>query len=184
VDDAQWRKVETDLIDYTKQIEKLWSAAWDQRNAEIIASEGEHAAALAAVRAEKAAPGSAETMGKAAAMWTALRGIAEVTAEYCVEAGYPPRPSAAAAAETAEGIGRTKEQSLLSSLGNTLREVATDLTGTADTLSALKVVAEQDRLTPRTLELLQHTVTEAIDEIEQLSDLALGVTVPLPGAEA
>jgi hypothetical protein len=92
--------------DYTKQIEKLWNAAWDQRNAEIIASEGEHAAALAAVRAEKAAPGSAETMGKAAAMWTALRGITEVTAAYCVEAGYPPRPSAAAA-ETAEGIGRT-----------------------------------------------------------------------------
>ena len=71
----------------------------------------------------------------------------------------------------------TKKESLLSSLGNTLREVATDLTGVSDTLSALKVVAEQDRLTPRTLELLQHTVTEAIDEIEQLSDLALGVTV-------
>jgi hypothetical protein len=47
----------------------------------------------------------------------------------------------------------TKQQSLLSSLGNTLREVATDLTGVSDTLSALKVVAEQDRLTPRTLEL-------------------------------
>jgi hypothetical protein len=31
-------------------------------------------------------------------------------------------------------------------------------------------------LTPQTLELLQHAVTEAIDEIEQLSDLALGVT--------
>jgi hypothetical protein len=70
-----------------------------------------------------------------------------------------------------------KKQRLLSSLGDTLREVATDLTGVADTLSALKVVAEQDRLTPRTLELLQHAVTEAIDEIEQLSDLALGVTV-------
>ena len=27
VDDAQWRKVETDLIDYTKQIEKL-SRGW------------------------------------------------------------------------------------------------------------------------------------------------------------
>ncbi len=25
---------------YGKQIEKLWSAAWDQRNAEVIASEG------------------------------------------------------------------------------------------------------------------------------------------------
>jgi hypothetical protein len=36
-------------------------------------------------------------------------------------------------------------------------------------------------LTPRTLELLQHAVTEAIDEIEQMSDLALGVTV-LPEA--
>ena len=70
-----------------------------------------------------------------------------------------------------------KKQRLLSSLGDTLREVATNLTGVSDTLSALKVVAEQDRLTPRTLELLQHTVTEAIDEIEQLSDLALGVTV-------
>jgi hypothetical protein len=61
---ASWRKVETDLIDYAKQIEKLWNAAWDQRNAETIASEAEHAAALAAVRAEKAAPGSAETMGR------------------------------------------------------------------------------------------------------------------------
>jgi hypothetical protein len=75
VDDDQWRKVETDLIDYAKQIEKLWNAAWDQRNAETIASKAEHAAALAAVRAEKGAPGSAEMMGKAHSMWTALRGI-------------------------------------------------------------------------------------------------------------
>jgi hypothetical protein len=49
---------------------------------------------------------------------------------------------------------------------------------------ALAVVAEQDRLTPRTLELLQHAVTEAIDEIEQLSDLALGVTVLPEGVSA
>jgi hypothetical protein len=41
----------------------------------------------------------------------------------------------------------TKQQDGLSSLGDTLREVARDLTGVADTLSALKVVAEQDRLT-------------------------------------
>jgi hypothetical protein len=179
VNDDEWRKVETDLIDHAKRIEKLWNAAYDQRNAEIAAAEAEHAAALAALRAEKAAPGSAETISKANAMWTALRGIAAVTAEYCIEAGYPPRPFGAAAAVEpgAEGQGMTKEQSRLSSLGDTLREVATDLTGVSDTLSALKVVAEQDRLTPRTLELLQHTVTEAIDEIEQLSDLALGVTV-------
>jgi hypothetical protein len=78
----------------------------------------------------------------------------------------------------------TKQQDGLSSLGDTLREVARDLTGVADTLSALKVVAEQDRLTPQTLELLQHVVAEAIDEIEQLSDLALCVTVPLEGASA
>jgi hypothetical protein len=110
-------------------------------------------------------------------MWTALRGIAEVTADYCVEAGYPPRPLGAAAAETATvASGMTRDERLLSSLGNTLREVARDLTGATDTLSALKVVAEHDRLTPQTLELLQHAVTEAIDEIEQLSDLALGVT--------
>jgi hypothetical protein len=70
----------------------------------------------------------------------------------------------------------TRDERLLSSLGDTLREVARDLTGATDTLSALKVVAEHDRLTPQTLELLQHAVTEAIDEIEQLSDLALGVT--------
>jgi putative hemolysin len=183
VNDDEWRKVETDLIDYAKRIETLWNAAYDQRNAEIIATEAEHAAALAAVRAEKAAPGSAETISKANAMWTALRGIAAVTAEYCIEAGYPPRPLGAAAVEPgAECQGMTKEQSRLSSLGDTLREVATDLTGVSDTFSALKVVAEQDRLTPRTLELLQHAVTEAIDEIEQLSDLALGVTV-LPEEE-
>ncbi len=48
------------------------------------------------------------------------------------------------------------------------------------------VVAEQDRLTPRTLEAApaRYRRQGDPDAVEQLSDLALGVTVPLPGAEA
>ena len=99
VDDDQWRKVESDLIDYGKQIEKLWKAAWDQRNAEIAAMEAEHEAALAALREQKAAPGSAEALGTADAVWTMLRGLTVVIAEHCVEAGYPPRRFGAPAVE-------------------------------------------------------------------------------------
>ena len=37
----------------------------------------------------------------------------------------------------------------LSGIGDTLRETARDLTGVSETLSALKVVAEQDRIHSR-----------------------------------
>jgi hypothetical protein len=103
VNDDAFRKVESDLMDYSKRIEELWHLAWDKRNAEMIAAEAEHAAALAAVRAEKAAPGSAETVGRADAVWTMLRGLTAVMAEHCVEAGYPPRRFGTPATEPGTG---------------------------------------------------------------------------------
>jgi hypothetical protein len=42
-----------------------------------------------------------------------------------------------------------KDERLLAAVGDTLREVARDLTRVTDTLSALKVVAEHDRLPPK-----------------------------------
>ena len=54
-----------------------------------------HQAALAAARAEKAAPGSKEDLERAEALWTLLRGLVGVASEQCTNAGYPPRPTAA-----------------------------------------------------------------------------------------
>ena len=89
-----WHKLKTDLAIRGDRIEELWNLAWDQRNAEIAALKAEHEAALTAVRAEKAAPGSVETVKKAEVLWNLLRRMVEITAEDCTEAGYPPRQRA------------------------------------------------------------------------------------------
>jgi hypothetical protein len=54
-----------------------------------------HQAALAAARAEKAAPGSKEDVKRAEALWTLLRSLVGVASEQCTNAGYPPRPPTA-----------------------------------------------------------------------------------------
>jgi hypothetical protein len=65
-------------------------------------------------------------------------------------------------------------QDRLSSIGDTLEEVAHDLEGVTETLSALRVAAAHERatLTPGTLDLVRVAVVEAIDEIKQLADIA------------
>ena len=55
----EWQKCEGDLITAMMRIEDLWKQVWDQRKAEKRA----HEAALEAVRAEKAAPGSVQRSG-------------------------------------------------------------------------------------------------------------------------
>jgi hypothetical protein len=50
----EWETVHSSLSDYARQIEKLWQAAWDKNVAEKRA----HEAALAALEAKKAAPGT------------------------------------------------------------------------------------------------------------------------------
>lgn len=86
-----WHKLENDLAIRGDRIEELWNLAWDQRNAEIAALKTEHEAALAMVRAEKAAPGSVETVMEAQLMWGMLRQMVEIASQSCAEAGYPPR---------------------------------------------------------------------------------------------
>jgi hypothetical protein len=54
VDKDEWGKVENDLLVLTRRIGELWRQAWDQHRAET----GAHEAALAALEAKKAAPGS------------------------------------------------------------------------------------------------------------------------------
>lgn len=86
-----WRKVEIDLALSGKRIEELWHRAWDAKKAEIAALKTEHEAALTAIRAEKAAPGSVETVKQAEAMWSLLWAVTQVATDRCAEAGYPPR---------------------------------------------------------------------------------------------
>jgi hypothetical protein len=88
-----WRKVEIDLALSGKRIEELWHRAWDANKAEIAALKADHEAALTAVRAEKAAPGSVETAKRAEAMWSLLWSFTKVATEYCIEAGHPPHQS-------------------------------------------------------------------------------------------
>ena len=87
-DDVQideWQKCEGDLITAMMRIEDLWKQVWDQRKAEKRA----HEAALDAVRAEKAAPGSAEEREQVEALWVLLRSAVTVAAGQCHEAGFP-----------------------------------------------------------------------------------------------
>jgi hypothetical protein len=79
-----WAKVETDLIVAAGQIRELWKAAWEQR----IREDRAHREALDAVRAEKAAPGSAEEREQVEALWVLLRSAVTVAAGQCHEAGY------------------------------------------------------------------------------------------------
>lgn len=101
VEDGLFHKVQDDLRLCGGRIEELWKAAWDANKAETAALKAEHTAAVASVRAEKAAPGSEEAIRRAAGLWSLIRCVAEMTAEYCIEAGYPPRPPVAPATEPA-----------------------------------------------------------------------------------
>ena len=66
------------------QIRELWRAAWEQR----IREDRAHREALEAVRAEKAAPGSAEDEKRVAALWELLAAAASVAMRQCAEAGF------------------------------------------------------------------------------------------------
>jgi hypothetical protein len=87
-DDVQideWQKCEGDLVTAMMRIEDLWKQVWDQRKAEKRA----HEAALDALRAEKAAPGSVEQREQVEALWVLLRSAVTVAAGQCHEAGFP-----------------------------------------------------------------------------------------------
>ena len=81
----EWQKCEGDLVTAMVRIDDLWKQVWDQHKAE----KREHEAALAALEAKKAAPGSPEDVRRAEVMWSMLRAAAEVVASRCEEAGHP-----------------------------------------------------------------------------------------------
>ena len=87
----EWGKLGRDLHDGLRKIKELADANSEERRA----IEEAHKAALAAARAEKAAPGSKDDVERAEALWTLLRGLVGVASEQCTNAGYPPRPTAA-----------------------------------------------------------------------------------------
>jgi hypothetical protein len=91
VSQEEWLKLANDLHKGVAEIKELWKSVWDEAKAEKVA----HKAALAAARAEKAAPGSKEEAERAEALWTLLRSLVGVASEQCTNAGYPPRPTAA-----------------------------------------------------------------------------------------
>jgi hypothetical protein len=78
----QWQYVEGNLIGIHARLEALWSAAWDQWKA----AKEEHDAALIAAKSQTAAPGSAEDIARADAVWRLLRGAATVALRKCDEA--------------------------------------------------------------------------------------------------
>jgi hypothetical protein len=87
----EWGKLGRDLHDGLCKIKEL--AAADVEESQAIKEA--HKAALAAARAEKAAPGSKEDGERAEALWTLLRSLVGVASEQCTNAGYPPRPPTA-----------------------------------------------------------------------------------------
>jgi hypothetical protein len=88
VEADEWTTLANVLTGYAKQIEELWQAAF----ARHIADRDARRAALAAVEAKKAAPGSKEDVERAATMWTLLCALTETAARRCAEAGFPSFP--------------------------------------------------------------------------------------------
>jgi hypothetical protein len=85
VDQNTWQSVEDDLNDATGVIQQLWQKAWEQR----IAEDRAHEAALAAAKAERAAPGSEKDRKQVESLWKLLRSAASVAADECADAGHP-----------------------------------------------------------------------------------------------
>jgi hypothetical protein len=82
----QWGRIGRDLHDGLRKIRKVAAAIMADNHAMTEA----HEKALAAVRAEKEAPGSKEDLERSEALWTMLRALTEVVARQCTDAGYPP----------------------------------------------------------------------------------------------
>jgi hypothetical protein len=91
-EDDAWRKVENDLRDLTQRVVDLWNLDFDQHREEIGQLKEEHKAAIAALRAEKAAPGSEADAGKVDTCWRMLAAAAYVAVQYCAESGYKLEP--------------------------------------------------------------------------------------------
>jgi hypothetical protein len=87
VAEVEWSKLAGDLYRCSEKIDELWDRARDERHA----TDAAHKAALAAVRAEKEAPGSKADVERAAALWALLSGLTEVAIRQCTNAGFPPR---------------------------------------------------------------------------------------------
>jgi hypothetical protein len=84
IDKNAWHKIEDDLSAAAGQIRELWQSAFEQR----IREDHAHREALESVRAEKAAPGSAEDEKRVAALWELLAAAAAVAMRQCAEAGF------------------------------------------------------------------------------------------------
>src|ERR1700758_4647077 len=91
-EDFAWAKVAGDLSNLTQRVVDMWSAAFHQRHEEITQLKAKHAEEIAALKAEKAAPGSKEEVGRLDAQWRMLAAVAKVATEYCTEAGYKLEP--------------------------------------------------------------------------------------------
>jgi hypothetical protein len=96
VESSTWARVEDALIASHARLQEIWHGAWCFQIAERDAA----AAALAAAKAERAAPGSVYDAKQARSAWRLLRSAAEVTLERCaeVEAAFPTQPGPADAA--------------------------------------------------------------------------------------
>lgn len=78
----EWATMTTILSGYAKQIDDLWEKAFEQH----VSLREEHRKALAAAKAEKAAPGSIADIQLAKAMWRMMRIIMQNSLDACREA--------------------------------------------------------------------------------------------------
>ena len=101
VQEDEWRAVEDRLINLHRELDRLWSAAFEDRRREHEA----HEVALAAAKA-RTAPGSREEAERLSSLWRLLAAAATVTLEQtrkavpdvvasipALDAGLPPTES-------------------------------------------------------------------------------------------
>ena len=82
VTQGEWATVADVLTGYAKQIDDLWNKAFEQH----VSLCDEHRKALAAAKAETAAPGSVADIKSAQAMWRMMRLIMQNSLDACREA--------------------------------------------------------------------------------------------------
>jgi hypothetical protein len=87
VEAEAWQNIESQLEDVHERLHDLWRKAWDKQKAADLATE----AAMAAAKAERAAPGSVADVKSAHACWSMLRTAAKVMLDYSNDAIPPQR---------------------------------------------------------------------------------------------
>jgi hypothetical protein len=104
VEAEAWQNIESQLEDVHERLHDLWRKACDKQKAADLATE----AALAAAKAERAAPGSVADVKSAHACWSMLRSAAKVMLDHSNDALQPRHVTPSKAARNATAKRRAK----------------------------------------------------------------------------